>query len=139
MRQGHATAATFEAVNLAPGEHSCTRFAQPRDEHACDGGEVDDAGLRGVQRRHAAGVRLELAELHWPQAAKALDSVSSPPGLELLQSRQLGLAGCHDQLPAALVRDLVLVAERVYATHSLDAQACLERPWLVVDTGVHDA
>ena len=49
-------------------------------------GEVDDAGLRRVQRRHAAAVRLDLAQLGRRQPPQPGHPVLAPAPLELVEA-----------------------------------------------------
>ena len=58
-----------------------------------------------VQRGHAGGVRLELAQLVRAQPPQPRHAVLAPAPLELVQARQLGLVARHDHLAAALVGD----------------------------------
>ena len=92
-----------------------------------------------MQRRHAAGVRLDLGDLAAVDPAQPGDLVLATPPLELVESRQLGLVGGDDQLAVAPRLDPALVAVGVEQPGALDAEPRLERAGGVVDAGVDDA
>ena len=92
-----------------------------------------------MQRGDPAGVRLELGELLRPDPPQALDAVCAAARLELVETGDLRLVERDDHLAAALVRDPVLVAERVHPAHPVDAELRLERARLVIDPGVQHA
>ena len=101
--------------------------------------EVHDPGVRRVQRRRAAAVRLDLGDLAGRQAPQPRHLVLAPSPLELVEPAQLALVARDDQLPAALVLDPLGLAELVHLAGALDAQASLERAGHVVDARVDDA
>jgi hypothetical protein len=101
--------------------------------------EVHHAGLRRVQRRDPAGVRLDLAQAVGVEPAQPRHAVLTAAALELVEPGELAVVAGHDQLAAPLERDAVLLAVRVQLARALHAQACLQRPRRVVDPRVHDA
>src|ERR1035437_6169944 len=84
-------------------------------------------------------MRLQLSHLRLTDPRESEHAVGPPPGLELVEPGKLGRLGRDDQLPAALVRDLVALAEGVEPAHPLHAQARLQRARAVVDAGVDHA
>ena len=94
-------------------------LARQRPRHL---GEVDDAGVRRVQRRHAAAVRLDLAQLRRRQPPQPGHLVLAPAPLELVQAPQLAVVARDDQLAAALVgipsRSQNSYISRAPSTHS---------------------
>jgi hypothetical protein len=91
-----------------------------------------------VQGGYAAGMRLDLGDLVGCQPAKVRDLVGEAASLELIQSRQLLVAGGDDQLAIASRLDPALVAVVVEQPRALDAEPRLERSGRVVDAGVDD-
>src|ERR1019366_6924849 len=72
----------------------------------------------------------------WHSGSMSRIAVGVSARLELGQSWQLIVPQGDDQLPAALVRDRVRVAELIHQPGALDAQPGLERAWLVVHAAV---
>src|SRR5690606_23820287 len=101
--------------------------------------EVDDARAGAPQRADARGVRLDLPESLRTHVLEALDAVRDGTLLERLEPRQLLLRQRDHELAGALDGDRVLLAEPLERRLALPAQACLERPWLVVQAGVDHA
>jgi hypothetical protein len=104
-----------------------------------DGGEVGDAGRRGVERRDAACVGLDLGDPGRVDAPQPGDAVRPRAPLDLLERRELALLGRDDQLAAALDANPVPLAERVQERRAADAEARLQRARRVVDPRVDDA
>ena len=103
------------------------------------GAIVGDPGLRRVEPGDAGGVRLDLAQLVPLEPAKSRNAVRRRTALELAQPRDLGLVERDHELPALPQRDVALVAVRAQQLDAAAAEPRLERPWRVVDAGVHDA
>src|SRR5215218_2248918 len=79
---------------------------------------------------------LHLVQLLPLQAAQPRDSVGVTAALKLVESGQLPGVARHDQLAAAFVRDLSLVAEVVELACPRDAQLSLQRAGSIVDAPV---
>src|SRR5438445_11961791 len=92
-----------------------------------------------MQGGDPAGMRLDLLDSGAVQKAQSGDAVGPPPALELPQARELGSVGRHDQLAAALARDLPLLAVLVQLARPAHAEARLERAGRVVDAGMDHA
>ena len=103
------------------------------------GGEVDDARLGAVEGGDADGVGFDLRDLGGGQAAEARDAVLDASALELVEGAELAVVEGDDELAAALVRHVVLVAVGVEGVAALGAELGLQRARLVVDAGVDDA
>ena len=108
--------------------------AEPADlggHRSCDRGEVDDAGLGGVERGDSGGVRLDLAQLRRAEAAQPRDAVRATSAGELVQGGQLGLVERDDELAAALVR-----RPRSRRSTSYSALRPAVQSWAFSDPGV---
>src|SRR5262245_19652120 len=92
-----------------------------------------------MQRSDAAAFRLELGNLRRADPAQTGHAVCLCSGLKVGEPRQLVPGDRHDQLPAALERDRVLLAELVHELGALDAELGLERAWRIVNARVDDA
>ena len=103
-------------------------------ERRRDGAKVDQPRAGNVERVLARAVGLEL-----PQAGAVdpleLHAVRRAPPLELRERRPLVVLDRDDDLPAELVRDALLVAEREEELASLAAELRLERARGVVEIG----
>ena len=99
---------------------------------------VHDPGLGHVDRPHRAAVRLELPDFLRRQHLEPGEAVGLPALVDILQPRQLGRVGRHDDLAAALPLDAVGVAELLHPARPVHAGPRLERAGLVVDAGVDD-
>src|SRR5258708_17887076 len=86
-----------------------------------------------MQRRDAGAFGLDLGNLHRADPAEAGHAIGSRPRLKVAEPRQLVLGDGDDQLPAAVERDRVLLAELVHELGALDAELGLERAWRGVD------
>ncbi len=104
-----------------------------------DGPEVDDPGVRRVQRRDARRVRLDLAQAVGVQPPHARHAVGVRAPLDLGERRQLAVAEGDDELADAVDRDAVALAVRVHPRGAVDAQLGLQRAGRVVDAGMDHA
>ena len=104
-----------------------------------DGGEVDDAGGRRVQRGDAAHVGLDLGQRVRAEAPQAGHAVGAGAAFERVQPAQLVGADGDDDLARARQGDPVLGAEGLQELAAPPAQPRLQRPRRVVDAGVDDA
>ena len=77
---------------------------------ASDGDVVDDAGLRNVKSSQSASVRLEVGDLLPRQTSESIEPVGAAAALELVEPRDLVLAGGDDELAALLERNVFLLA-----------------------------
>ena len=135
-RDGDALAVRGERMDSGSRADGCPGSLDVRCVGGRDLREVDDPGLGRVERRHAAGVRLDLGDLAAVNPAQARDLVLATPALQLVESRQLGLVRGDDQLAVAARLDPALVAVGVEQPRALDAEPRLERARGVVDAGV---
>src|SRR6266851_191917 len=92
-----------------------------------------------MQRRDAAALRLDLSNLRCADPAQARHTIGLRSRLKVGQPWQLVPGDGHDQFPAALKRDRVLLAEFVHQLGALDAELSLERARRIVDARVDDA
>ena len=122
MIDAQAAARRRGAVHAQPVTTLDTLSAKLVRERSGYAREVDDSGLRRVQRRHSRGVRLDLAQLLWPEPPQAGHAVGQPAPLELVEPVELGLVERDDQLSAALERNPVpsqnSYSSRAPSTHS---------------------
>ncbi len=100
--------------------------------------EVDDAGVFHVNRGYAGAVRLEAAEVVGADPF-AVHAVAASALEEIVQARQLALVDRHDDLPAPLPGNAVVVAELLHLPPAGDARLRLQRVGSVVDPGVEHA
>ena len=99
---------------------------------------VHDAGRRRQQGRLAAQLGLERDRFLARQPSQVVHAIEGRLGLQRVQAGQLLRRGRDDQLAAAPVRDMALLAmciEQLLAAH---AQARLQRSGRVVQAGVDD-
>ena len=99
---------------------------------------VDQRRRRDVQPGHAYAVRLDLADLLGCESTQTGDSVRLSAPLQLVERRHLARIRGHDQLPALVVRDLLLLAVLPQEQPAGGAELRLERAGRVVDARVHD-
>ena len=81
---------------------------------------------------------LDLADLLGCESAQTRDPVRLRAPLELVECRHLARIGGHDQLPALVVRNLLLLAVLPQTKPAGGAELRLERAGRVVDARVHD-
>jgi hypothetical protein len=97
---------------------------------------IHDARARRDQAGDGPNARLAPRDLCAVDQLQARRTVLAPALLELLQHRDLGLVGGHDQLPELAVRNAMLGAARVEPFPTLDAHARLPGIARVVDPRV---
>src|SRR6185437_893705 len=108
-------------------------------QRAGHGAIVDDRRRRRVQRRHAAHVRLDLAQRVRFQPGDPGHAVRLRAGLQVAQPLDLHrVPGDYDLADLAVLQAL-LAAEFAQQFHSATAEHRLERTRLVVEPRVHDA
>ena len=99
--------------------------------------EVDHPGLRGVERREAARVRLDLSDLIGADPPQARHAVGAAPPLELVEPGQLGsLSVATISFPLRRASIPAPRSRRRGVPGALDAEPGLERARRVVDPGV---
>ena len=99
---------------------------------------VDDAGARGVERRHAGELRLELPGLSAGNQRQILDAVAHALPADRLDFRQLRRVGRDDKLAAATVLDAVAGAILVQHAPAAHAVARAQRIGRIVHAGMDD-
>src|SRR5688572_6405571 len=100
---------------------------------------IDDARLWRVQRLYSNTVRLDLLEALRSNHLERRDPVLLTPLEEILETRKLVGLGGHDDFPADVVGNIVLVTELAHETRARDAELRLERTGRVIHPGMDDA
>src|SRR5437773_1742089 len=95
---------------MCPARGTPTNGGPGPGEGAGDGGEVRDAGLRGMEGCDGGRGRLDVPDPMGRDPGAARHPVGMAAALALGEARQLGLACREDQLAAALVRNTALLA-----------------------------
>lgn len=89
-----------------------------------------------MQRAHGAQGRFQRQGLRGVQAGHAFHPVGLAARGQCVQRREFTVLCGHDELAALVVGDVVAIEEFVEQVPAFDAEACLQRAWRVVQTGV---
>ena len=100
--------------------------------------EVDDAGLGQMQGPNPHDVWFDLPKPFRADLLQPRDPVGRAVLLQARQAGQLIRLHRHDHLPAPPEGDSLLLCEPLQSSLAVDAEAGLERPGPVVQTGVQD-
>jgi hypothetical protein len=108
------------------------------DQRAHERFGFENAGVGGKQRCVCGDVRLARADERAVDHAQTFDAVGFAACLQRFESAHLLFVVSDDQLPAAVVRHAIPLAELIEQSRPLHAVARLQRSGRVVDAGVHD-
>src|SRR5205085_154293 len=108
--KAYGAVACVDAADLVTQPHLAAGRAYVLGEGPRHQPKVHDAGGRRVQRGDSARVRLDLTDLLSTHSPQLRNLVGLAAALELVEARQLLLAGRHDQLAAAPGLDAMLLA-----------------------------
>ena len=137
-RHDRPARAADESRDRVPEERLAAPLAHVPGVFLGDAREVDDGGLRRVERPDAVHVGLELAEALAPDQLDTRHAVRERPAVQLVEPRELVVGGRDDHLAAAQDGNSPLLAVGEQACRPVDAEPRLERARRVVDAAVHD-
>ena len=99
---------------------------------------IGDSGPRHIKRGDARRVRLDIAQLLWPNLREAGHAVCGAAAHEFLKAGELRFAGRDHDLSADFVWDAVFAAELHHRTCAGHAILRLQRAGPIVNAGVND-
>ncbi|ETW07783.1 hypothetical protein H310_02215 [Aphanomyces invadans] len=86
----------------------------------------------------AVNIGFEASNLRLGQQVNIVNAVCKSFRLDQSKCLDLIVGGCHDELPASLMRDVEIAAEIVHQLPSTDAQLGFEAILWVVDASMYD-
>jgi hypothetical protein len=128
-----------DCADLGRGADAAAESRDLVGQRRSDAGEVEDAGGGKVEGADAGNGGLQLPEPVGVDERRPPDAVGQRPRVKLGETPELALVRSHDDLPAALVRDAVLVAEAIHCSITLHTETCLQRPRDVIHARMNDA
>ncbi len=127
------------AKSAGTGADLPAAFADHARERLSNEREIRDPRLRNPKGGEPARMRLIFRDLFGTQPTKTLKAVEVTAPLQIGQDGQLALGRRDDQLPTALIRDVLLFEEAIERLASFDARSRLQGAGTIVEPRMDDA